>query len=89
MYICTVQLNANLMTVRGLQVENTQVNLHTHAGKDQGDRQRFFIYRPTCGCEVMAPVCYKLLYNALILTIALAASDVISFIHSSLKNPRN
>ena len=56
----TVQLNANLMTVRRLQVENSQVNLHTCGDKDQGVRQ-FFTYRPTCGHEVMAPVCYKLL----------------------------
>ena len=53
----TVQLNANLMTARGLQVENAQVNVHTRAGKDQGVRHGF----SPCGREVMAPVCYKLL----------------------------
>ena len=37
----TVQLNANLMTARGLQVENAQVNVHTRAGKDQGVRHGF------------------------------------------------
>ena len=37
----TVQLNANLMTTHRLQVENTQVNLHTRADKDQGIRHSF------------------------------------------------
>ena len=55
--VCTVQLNANLMTARGLQVENPQVNVDTRAGKDQGVRHGF----SPCGREVMAPVCYKLL----------------------------
>ena len=55
--ICTVQLNANLKTARGLQVENTQVSVHMRAGKDQGVRHGF----SPCGREVMAPVCYKLL----------------------------
>ena len=31
MYVHTVLLNANLITARGLQVENAQVNVHTHA----------------------------------------------------------
>ena len=57
MILCTVQLNANLMTARGLQVENAQVNVHTRAGKDQGVRHGF----SPCGRKVMAPVCYKLL----------------------------
>ena len=30
--LATVLLNANLITARGLQVENAQVNVHTHAG---------------------------------------------------------
>ena len=52
-----VQLNANLMTARGLQVENAQVNVHTRVGKDQRVHHSF----SPCGREVMAPVCYKLL----------------------------
>ena len=57
----TVQLNANLLTARGLQVKNVQVNLHMRAGKEQGVRHSFSPTGPTCGREVMAPVCYKLL----------------------------
>ena len=41
MEVYTVQLNANLMTARGLQVENAQVNLHTRADKDQDVRHGF------------------------------------------------
>ena len=57
MLCSTVQLNANLKTARGLQVENAQVSVHTRAGKDQGVRHGF----SPCGREAMAPVCYKLL----------------------------
>ena len=86
-HICTVQLNANLITARGLQVENAQVNVHTREGKDQGVRHGF---SPTGLGQPPGIKLWRLFvtsfFNALILTIILAA-DVISFIHSSLKNP--
>ena len=69
------------MTARGLQVENTQVNVHTRAGKDQGVHHGF---SPT-GVKLWR-LFVTSFFNALILTIVLAV-DVISFIHSSLKNP--
>ena len=80
-----VQLNANLMTAHGLQVENAQVNLHTHAGKDQGVHHSFSPTGQPAGVKLWC-LFVTSFFNALMLTIVLAA-DVISFIHSSLKNP--
>ena len=73
------------MTTRGLQVKNTQVNVHTHAGKDQGVRHGFSPTGQPAGVKLWR-LFVTSFFNALILTIVLAA-DVISFIHSSLKNP--
>ena len=57
-----VQLNANLMTAGGLQVENTQVNVHTRAGKDQGVRHGFSPTGQPAGMKLWRLfVTYKLL----------------------------
>ena len=73
------------MTACGLQVENAQVNVHTRAGKDQGVRRGFSSTDQPMGVKFWL-LFVTSSFNALILTIVLAA-DVISFIHSSLKNP--
>ena len=82
---CTVWLNANLMIARGLQVENAQVNVHTRAGKDQGVCHGFSPTGQPAGMKFWR-LFVTSFFNALILTIVLAA-NVILFIHSSLKNP--
>ena len=80
--VATVQLKCNLMPARGLPGEKVRVNLQTGACKGAGARN--VLHQP--GANLWRPF-YTSFLNTLVLTI-IRATDVVSFIHSSLVNHR-
>ena len=77
----TVQLKCNLMPARGLPGEKVRVNLQTGTCKGAGPRNIF--YQPSANLSRFDTS----FLNTLVLTI-IQATNVVSFIHSSLVNHR-